>query len=86
LTSEQLAAVCRYPVKDAKKLEAALIKCRWLQRKGTMLHVLGWTEHNARMCANQRNGRLGGRPRKKPTQLGKSSTDDFPKVNQATSR
>lgn len=67
MTSEQLAAVCKYPVKQAKKLEAVLIECRWLQRKGKKIQVIGWAEHNARLYANQRNGRLGGRPPRIPS-------------------
>lgn len=79
MTAEQLAAVCKYRVKEGEKLEAALISCRWLRRDGAKLTVIGWREYNARLFSNRANGSRGGRPRK-PTG-NPSATDGEPMGN-----
>lgn len=60
-----LKALCRYPG-HSNKLESALATSGFVRRDGLSLYVCGWQEYNASLIANWTNGKLGGRPKKKP--------------------
>lgn len=46
----------------AEQLEAALIKCGYIERDGEAIRVLKWAEKNASLQAAWANGGKGGRP------------------------
>lgn len=65
LPATALKALCRFPG-HANKLESSFAASGFVRREGQTLIVCGWEEYNASLIANWENGKLGGRPRKKP--------------------
>lgn len=63
LSSLGLKAICRF-AGSAEQLEAAMTTAGFVCREGGCLVAAKWREYNARLFANQENGKKGGRPKK----------------------
>jgi len=64
-TPRTLKAICKAP-QDPAALHSAMIEAGYIRMDGDSIVAHDWDEVNASLIANWKNGKLGGRPAKKP--------------------
>lgn len=65
LAPSALKGICRYEG-EASKLRSALERCGFIVVQGNAILVHGWSQVNAKLVANWKNGAKGGRPKEVP--------------------